>query len=283
MSVEVKPAAVQGPDEDTRLALARLEEMAACGRIGVALGNFMPDAGVSSRLAALGVTEGVEPEDFFRFDRILIPCTGASPRMKKSWEEKGVRLVDLTSPQVRRAQVALGLLRMEGAQPLVIGRHDDAESRALASGYAGTRIIEDTTDTARLEYSPAFGVVSQTTLSPTRAAWLVQQLRLRYRDARVTYLDTISPAMAAREQALERLLPWCDSVVVAGEPDEPSCQALVEAALRGGKPALAAATPGGLDLSALRGARRIALTAGAYAFEPLVREIWQRIEQRGVL
>jgi len=280
--MDVKLAATHGPDEDARLALAGLEKLAAERRVGVALGKFMPDAGVSARLSAIGVAEEVEPDDFFRYDRIVVPHTGAAPQMKKRWEESGARLVDLSSPQVRRAQVALGLLRMEGARPLVIGRHDDPESRALAAGHQGARIIEDTTDTARLAYAPAFGVVCQTTLSPMRAAWLVQQLRQRYRDSRVTFLDTISPAMAAREQALERLLPWCDSVVVAGEPGEASCQALAEAALRGGKPALVTATPGDLDLSGLGGARRIALTAGAYAFEPLVREILQQIRTCGV-
>ena len=48
---------------------------------------------------------------------------------------------DLTSPQVRRAQVALGLLKIEGARALVIGRHEDAESLAISGGNSGTTVL----------------------------------------------------------------------------------------------------------------------------------------------
>jgi 4-hydroxy-3-methylbut-2-enyl diphosphate reductase IspH len=263
---ELRVAQVCGMDAETRHAMAALETLAGSGRVAVA-GRFMPDPGVSARLAALGVAEQVAEEDFFKFRHIVIPYCGVSPRARKVWQEAGVKVTDLSAPQVRRAQVALGLLRMEGAQPLVIGRHDDPESMALAGVVHGTKIIEDTTDSARLAYAPAYGVVCQTTLSPRRVSWLVQQLRMRYRDARITFLDTTAPAMAAREQALEGLLDWCDAVVVVGQAGEASCTALLETALRKGKPAACAASPGGVDLSALAGARRIALSAGAFALD----------------
>ncbi|MCF7674386.1 MAG: hypothetical protein K9M97_03520, partial [Akkermansiaceae bacterium] len=61
----------------------------------------------------------------------------------------------------------------------VVGRHGDPESLALAATNPGTKIIQDTTDTARLVISPGFGVVCQTTLSPRKVAWLLAQLRMR--------------------------------------------------------------------------------------------------------
>ena len=96
---------------------------------------------------------------------------------------------------------------------------------------------------------------------------------MRYRDARVTFLDTTSPAMAAREQALEELLDWCDCVVVVGRQGEASCEALVEAALRKGKPAHTPETPADIDVAALAGTRRLALSAGAFAHDASVRSI----------
>jgi 4-hydroxy-3-methylbut-2-enyl diphosphate reductase IspH len=259
-------------DGDARSALGALEALAGSARVAVA-GRFMPDPGVQAHLAALGVAEQVSEADFFKFRHLVIPFSGVSLRLRKRWEEADIQVTDLTSPQVRRAQVALGLLRMEGAQALVIGRHEDPESLALAGTAPGTRIIQDTTDTARLHFSPAFGVVCQTTLSPRRGSWLLQQLRMRYPDAHVTFLNTATPAMSARELALEELLDWCDGVLVVGQQGEASCEALVEAALRKGKAALTAGTPAGLDLAALAGARRIALTVGAFALDATVRAI----------
>lgn len=270
--VELRVAEACGMDPEARGALAAIGRLARGGRVAVA-GDFMPDSGVRAYLAGLGVAERVPEADFFKYRHVVIPWCGVPPRQRKAWMEAGHDLTDLSSPLVRRAQVALGLLRMEGAQPLVIGRHDDPESQALAGATPGTNIIENTTDTARLRFAPAFGVVCQTTLSPRRVSWLLQQLRMRYHDARVTFLNTSSPAMSAREAALEKWLDWCDGVVVVGEPGEATVDALIEAALRKGKPALAAATPGCFEPSALAGARRIALTAGAFALNDTIRAI----------
>lgn len=270
--VELKVSKALGMDDDARAALERIAVLSKSRKIGVA-GRFMPDAGVSAKLAELGIPENVETEDFFRFRTIVIPYGGVPARLRREWEEAGQSLEDLTSPQVRRAQVALGLLKMEGAQTLVIGRHEDPETLAISGGNSATRIIEDTTDTSRLLFSPAFGAVCQTTLSPRRVSWLVQQLSLRWRDARVTFLDTVSPAMVAREEALERLLVVCDRAIVVGETGESSCEALMETASRRGKPAITVAGPE--DLAAIDFApnEKIALTAGAFATDESIRAV----------
>lgn len=273
--VELQVARVLGMDDDARIALKRLQGSADRGKIGVA-GCFMPDEGVALHLAELGIAENVEEADFFKFQRVVIPYSGIPLRDRRDWDEK-YQLEDLTAPQVRRAQVALGLLRMEGARGLVIGRHEDPESRALADGGTGAAVLEDTTDTSRLRFSPAFGVVCQTTLSPRRVAWLVEQLRFRWRDARVTFLDTVAPAMAAREEALERLLVDCDRVVVVGKAGEASCEALVETAMRRSKPAAVVAGPEDLQAEDYTGNPRVALTAGAFAMDGQVHAVAQAL------
>lgn len=273
---ELRIARVCGMDSDVRAALDSLTALAAGAPVAVA-GSFMPDPGVRERLAALGIHEGVAEPDFFRYRHVVTPYAGIAPRDRKVWTEAEHPLTDLSSPQVRRAQVALGLLRMEGAQPLVIGRHDDPETLALAASSPGTKVIEDTTDTARLHFAPAFGVVCQTTLSPRRVAWLLAQLRMRYRDAKVTYLNTSAPSMTQREQALEPLLDWCDTVLVVGQPGEATCDALTEAAHRKGKPHLALPDPAAFEPGLLAGARRIALTAGGFATDAAIRAIHQAV------
>ena len=270
--VELRVAATLGMDDDARAALVRVEYLSKTRKIGVA-GRFMPDRGVSAKLAALGIPENVEPADFFRFRSIVIPFCGVSARLRREWEEAGQSLEDLTSPQVRRAQVALGLLKMEGAQALVIGHHEDPETLAISGGNSAARIIEDTTDTSRLLFAPTFGAVCQTTLSPRRVSWLVQQLRLRWRDARVTFLDTVSPAMAAREEALERLLVACDRVVIVGEAGESSCKALLETASRRGKQAIVVSSPDELAAADFTTHGKIALSAGAFATDEAIHAV----------
>jgi 4-hydroxy-3-methylbut-2-enyl diphosphate reductase IspH len=271
VGVELRVAAVLGMDDEARQALRRMEELAQRGRKTGVAGRFMPDRGVSAKLTVLGVTEDVDPGDFFRFRSVAIPFCGVQARDRREWEEAGHALEDFTSPQVRRAQVALGLLKMEGARPLVIGRHEDPETRAITGGVA--TVLEDTTDTSRLLFAPSFGAVCQTTLSSRRVTWLAQQLRLRWRDARVTFLDTVSPAMVAREEALERLLVVCERVVVVGDAGESSCEALVETASRRGRLAHIVAGPDELAGIDFLPREKVALTAGGFATDEAVRAV----------
>jgi 4-hydroxy-3-methylbut-2-enyl diphosphate reductase IspH len=267
---EFRVASCVGMDSDARAALDRVIAMAGQRKICIA-GRFMPDNAVSALLASHGIAEDVDEADFFRFRKVVIPYGGVSPRERRQWEEAGHPLEDMSAAQVRRAQVALGLMRMEGAQGLVIGRHDDAETQSLAGGGPGTKVIEDTTDTARLAFSPAYGVVCQSTLSPRKVQWLVQQLRFRYRDARVTFIETLCRSMALREEALEKLLAVSDRAIIVGKPGEASCEALVETALRRGKPAVVVSNAAALESEDLSG--RIALTAGAFATDDAVRGV----------
>jgi 4-hydroxy-3-methylbut-2-enyl diphosphate reductase len=272
MKPMVRLAPVLGMDVEARSALWQLEALAKTDRLAVA-GRFMPDPEIRRKLREYGIVEDVEEADFSRFRKIVVPFCGVSPLKRREWEKAGVMLLDLTSPQVKRAQVALGLLRMDGAQPLVIGRHSDPESKGLAGGHPGTRILEDTTDTARLVFAPSFGVVCQTILSPRKVSWLVQQLRHRYYDAKVTFLDTLSPGMGARERALEKLLVQSDRVVIVGQPGEASCEALAETVLRKGRNAEVVASAAEAALLRVEGGERIALTAGAFALDETIRAV----------
>ncbi len=265
-------AGVLGMDQDAGAALLRLLALAEKWKIGVA-GRFMPDRGVSALLAEKGIVENVEEADFFKFRKVAIPYAGISPKQRRDWEDAGHALEDFSSPHVRRAQVALGLLRLEGAQGLVIGRHEDPESQALAGSGTGIKIIEDTTDTARLVFSPAFGVVCQTTLSPKKIGWLLQQLRFRYRDSRVSFMDTVSPAMVTREDALEKRLVTCDCAVIVGQAGEASSEALLETSLRRGKSALIVQGPEELNSMDFVGHPRVVLTAGAFAVNETIRAV----------
>ncbi len=269
--VDLRIAMQLGMDEAAREALERLERVARAKKIAV-VGRFMPDRGVSARLAALGVRENVDEADFFRFRSVGIPFSGVAARWRREWEREVEELEDFTSPEVRRAQAALGKLRTDGAEGLVIGHHDDAETDAISGGRSAC-ILQDTTDTSRLRFAPMFGAVCQTNLSPRRVSWLVQQLRLRWRDARVTFLDTVSPAMVAREEALERLLVTCERVVIVGEAGESSCEALIETATRKGRQAHLVATPDEAAALSFRPRERVGLTAGAFATDEAIRAV----------
>lgn len=277
--VELRIARVLGMDTETRAALATLLSLSKEGRTGV-VGRFFPDSSASDLLASEGITEHVPEGDFSRFTNLVIPYAGIPLKRRQAWEKAGHRFKDLTSARVRRAQISLGLLRAEGARALVIGRHDDPESLTLTGAGSIASVIEDTTDTARLEFAPSYGVIAQTNLSPRRVSWLEQQLRHRYRDSRVTFLDTVSPAMAAREEALERFLVDCTLAVIVGDAGESSCEALAETVLRRGKQPLIVSSPNELTPENLAGHRKIVLTAGNFAMDARIHSVAEILSRK---
>lgn len=271
---DIRIASSLGMDADGRAALQRITALARSGSVGV-IGRFMPSADISAHLAALGISENIEEADFFRYHSLVIPYNGLALNKTTICKSAGQRLEDLTSPAIKRAIATLNMLRRGNARLLVIGRHNDSETRVLASQIDGTMIIEETTDTARLRFSPSFGAVCQTSLSPRRVHWISQQLRMRWHDARVNFLDTVSPAMNARERALEALLANCCRAVIVGETGESTTDALAETALRLNKPCHIVSSADQLkdtDLD-LRPNERIAFTAGAYTTDDTLRDI----------
>lgn len=113
--MDLRVAQQLGMDESAREALERMERVAGAKKIAV-VGRFMPDRGVSARLAALGVQENVDEADFFRFRSVAIPFSGVPARRRGEWEREVQDLEDFTSPDVKRAQAALGKLKIEGAR-----------------------------------------------------------------------------------------------------------------------------------------------------------------------
>src|SRR5687768_9016125 len=64
--VAMRIAASLGMDDEARAMLDRLRHLGNTRKTAIA-GQFMPDGGISARLASLGITEHVEEADFFKY------------------------------------------------------------------------------------------------------------------------------------------------------------------------------------------------------------------------
>ena len=90
-------------------------------------------------------------------------------------------------------------------------------------------------------------------------------------------METISPSMVRREEALEKILVNCDLAVIVGCPGEASCEALTETALRRGRAATIVRGPQDLENVDLSGNPKIALSAGAFALDDTIRDVARAI------
>jgi len=260
-AVSIRVASRSGHSSGLRAALAQLETRLQRGAMTIA-GPLGPNAALCDRFRLLGLREA-DPWTFRAATRtVVVPPYGLAKSVKQGWKDAGHELLDLTLPEVRRAQTSLQLLVAEGCRPVVAGSAEDPEALAIAGDLKGFAIAGDADEAARLSFSPKIGIVAQPGFSPRRARLIGEALKQRHRDAKVTFLDTTAPAMSDRERSVEELSRWAEFVMVVGEESDASARALIETARRLGLPSALCATPS--SASALQGCRRVLLTAGEY-------------------
>jgi 4-hydroxy-3-methylbut-2-enyl diphosphate reductase IspH len=257
-SIRVAPHC--GPGVALRAALVQLEARLERGALTIA-GPLGPNGALCERFRQLGLREA-DPWTFRAATRVVVvPPRGLPKTVREQWKAAGHELLDLTLPEVRRAQSSLHLLAAEGCRPVVAGIPGDPEALTIAGDLRGVAIAGDADEAARLAFSPKFGVVSQPGFSPRRARLIAEGLKQRHRDARVTFLETTAPAILERERSVEGLSRWADFVMVIGEESDASARALIETAQRLGLPS--ALVPDVREAGG-SGYRRILLTAGEF-------------------
>ncbi|CAI3936914.1 4-Hydroxy-3-methylbut-2-enyl diphosphate reductase IspH (IspH) (PDB:3DNF) [Commensalibacter papalotli (ex Botero et al. 2024)] len=204
--------------------------------------------------------------------------------------------------------VRRNLLYLDATCPLVSKVHREAE-RHFADGGANSRhilmighaghpevvgtmgqlpsgavtLIKDADEarTVQPENPDRLAFITQTTLSVDDTAEIVAILRQRFPQIEGPKREDICYATTNRQEAVKRIAPECDLVLVIGSPNSSNSQRLREVAERSGAPrALLIPKLENLEWNALEGVSVLGITAGASAPETLVQEIIEALSER---
>jgi len=126
--------------------------------------------------------------------------------------------------------------------------------------------------------------VTQTTLSVDDTAAMVGALKRRFPQIVGPHKEDICYATTNRQDAVKRVAPTVDAMIVVGAPNSSNSQRLKEVAERSGCPYAVLVQRGAeIDWSKFEGVKTIGVTAGASAPEVLVEEVLGAFAQRYVL
>jgi 4-hydroxy-3-methylbut-2-enyl diphosphate reductase len=126
--------------------------------------------------------------------------------------------------------------------------------------------------------------VTQTTLSVLDTAEIVDRLKARFPDIAGPHKEDICYATTNRQEAVRRVAPIVDAVLVVGSPNSSNSQRLKEVAERAGCPRAALVQRAAdIDWNIFGNIKRLGVTAGASAPEVLVEEILDAFAQKFVL
>ncbi len=218
---------------------------------------------------------------------VIFSAHGAPQSAFTEAAARNLMTVDATCPLVNkvhnevRRHVSLGrhvLLVGHAGHPEVIGTMGQAPTGAVS-------LVENIKAAAMIAPPPgALAYVTQTTLSVDDAAAIIAELQRRFPAIAGPRKSDICYATTNRQDAVKKIAPGADVVLVIGSPASSNSNRLVDAALKAGaRAARLVDDPDALDLSILDDAAVAGVTSGASAPEELVERLLTRLAGRFAL
>jgi len=193
--------------------------------------------------------------------------------------------LDATCPLVTKVHREAEIHYRRGREIVLIGHagHPEVIGTIGQLPAGSINLIETLADAARFEPRDAsrLAYVTQTTLSVHDTAEIVELLKRRFPQIVGPHKDDICYATTNRQEAVKRVAPAVDAMIVVGSPNSSNSQRLKEVAKRAGCPrAMLVQRAAEIDWDEFSGVARLGITAGASAPEVLVEEIIDAFAQR---
>jgi 4-hydroxy-3-methylbut-2-enyl diphosphate reductase len=236
-------------------------------------GELVHNESVGARLTELGFQNAGED------DRDHVPATplvmitahGVSDRERARLETAGKQLIDTTCPLVVKVHRAARQLALEGRHVLVIGRPGHVEVRGILEDLASGEVVENAAAVKTYSHQ-RLGIVCQSTTPPRLATEVNAAIRAANPGADIRFIDTICQPTRDRQDAVVRLLPLIDALVVVGGRNSNNTRELAALCRDRGVPAFHVQSATDLDANWFRGCRVVGLTAGTSTLDETIQE-----------
>lgn len=204
--------------------------------------------------------------------RVMITAHGISDRERSRLESAGLRLIDTTCPLVKRVHRAARELADQGRFVVVIGRPGHVEVAGIVEDLPESDVVSGP-EAVRSYPHGRLGVVCQSTTAPHLAERTLTAIRDANPQADLEFVDTICQPTRDRQEAVKRLLPLVDGVVVVGGRNSNNSHELAALCQSGGKPAWLVQSAGELCAEWFHACRTVGLTAGTSTLDETIREV----------
>src|SRR5260370_15818546 len=228
----------------------------------------------SDRASILGqVTEGT----------VIFTAHGVSPLVKRRAQERGLKCIDATCPDVTVTHDLVRDLAAAGYYILYIGKKGHPEPEGvLGEVPSHISLVENEADVDALELTPEqeqkLAISTQTTLSQWDTRRVIEHIKAKYPHAEV-HID-ICAATQSRQEAVVAQAKGADLTIVVGDPRSNNTNRLVQVSEElAGVPAKRIEDLSQLNTAWLKRKNRVAVTAGASTPSQLTREVIRFIEQ----
>ena len=240
---------------------------------------------VVDRLRDLGAVF-VEELDEIPDDRpVIFSAHGVPKSVPAEAKRREMLYLDATCPLVSKVHVEIGRHDAAGREIILIGHAGHPEVLGALGQLPAGRItlVETVADVAGLKPRDPeqLAFVTQTTLSVDDTAEIIAALRARFPEAAAPRKEDICYATTNRQEAVKKIAPRCELMLVVGSPASSNSQRLVEVARQAGSmDARLIDDASHLDWAWFDHVDTVGLTAGASAPDLLVQQVIDALAER---
>ena len=221
---------------------------------------------------------------------VIFSAHGVAKAVREEAARRKLRVFDAICPLVTKVHMEVGQYQDEGRECILIGHagHPEVEGtlgqyRNGAPGRGGMYLVESVEDVGNLKVKdPDFlAFVTQTTLSMDDTAEIIDALRRRFPKIVGPKKEDICYATQNRQDAVKRMVEYCDLILVVGSQTSSNSTRLKEIAEKQGISAYLIDSAAEIKTEWLVKKKSVAVTAGASAPEVLVEQVVQTLRDQG--
>ena len=215
---------------------------------------------------------------------VVFSAHGVSPAVHSAAAGRQLETIDATCPLVTKVHVEARKFAGDGYTIVLVG-HEGHEEVEGTTGEAPEHIVlvqtEDDVDALEVDDPERVAFITQTTLSVDETAGIIRRLREKFPKMIGPRTDDICYATQNRQDAVKKLAPECDLVLVIGSRNSSNSNRLVEVARQHGASSHLIDNEHEVREEWLEGVETVGITSGASAPEELVQRLIAFFEARG--
>ena len=240
---------------------------------------------VVERLKAMGAVFVKELDDCPDDRPVVFSAHGVPKSVPATARAREMLFLDATCPLVSKVHVEAERHHAAGRHIVLIGHAGHPEvvgtmGQLPPGAISLVETIVDAETFQRPDDAP-LAYATQTTLSVDDTAEILATLKRRFPELPDPHKEDICYATTNRQEAVKRVAPSVEAMIVVGAPESSNSVRLVEVAQRSGcTNATLVERADKIDWSRYEGIRTLGITAGASAPETLVDEVIEAFAQR---
>jgi 4-hydroxy-3-methylbut-2-enyl diphosphate reductase len=211
---------------------------------------------------------------------VIFSAHGVAKIILEEAKRRNLFAIDATCPLVTKVHREAQIHHKRGRHVFLIGHKDHPEVIGTMGQLpeGAITLIESIEDVAKLQppQNTELAYVTQTTLSLDDTAAIVAALKVRFPAILAPYKEDICYATTNRQEAVKKIAPLVEAMIVVGAPNSSNSQRLVETAIQAGcKRTLLLQRAEDINWPLYAKIKTLGITAGASAPEILVEDIIQ--------